>query len=97
LQEEYRELKLYEENTMQGFDDVATKLEEVRGKVVALIEEHRVDRCTLIDIASQNVPLGFVTSRTLLSLNLCIFPLAMLGCFPLPFTSDLAQPTADLA
>lgn len=56
LQEEYRELKLYEENTMQRFDDVATKLEEVRGKVVALIKEHRVDRWTLIDIASQNVP-----------------------------------------
>jgi hypothetical protein len=89
-------LKLYEEKTMQGFEDVATKLEEVRGKVVALIKEHRVDRWTLIDIASQNVPLGFVISRTLLSLNLCIFPLAMLGCFPLLFTSDLAQLTADL-
>lgn len=40
LQEEYKELrKVYEEKIMQGFEDEATKLEEIRGKAVALIKE----------------------------------------------------------
>ena len=40
MKTEYKQLrKVYEDTTMQGFEDVATKLEEIREKAVALIKD----------------------------------------------------------